>query len=70
MIQLRKMAMFGFPEIARELGADPAQILNNHGLPADYFNAIEVDDVMTMHDAEKLMKTLADMNLNCELVVA
>ena len=60
MIQLRKMAMFGFPEIARELGADPAQILNNHGLPSDYFKAIKVDDLMTMQDAEQLMETLAD----------
>jgi AraC-like DNA-binding protein len=54
------MAMFGFPEIARELGADPAQILNNHGLPSDYFKAIKVDDLMTMQDAEQLMETLAD----------
>ena len=60
MIQLRKMAMFGFPEIARELGADPAQILNSHGLPSDYFKAIKVDDLMTMQDAEQLMETLAD----------
>tara|TARA_B110000444_G_scaffold177892_1_gene166562 strand:+ start:1779 stop:2780 length:1002 start_codon:yes stop_codon:yes gene_type:complete len=59
-IQLRKMAMFGFPEIARELGADPAQILNSHGLPSDYFKAIKVDDLMTMQDAEQLMETLAD----------
>jgi|TARA_B110000438_G_scaffold68681_1_gene68963 AraC-like DNA-binding protein len=54
------MAMFGFPEIARELGADPAQILNSHGLPSDYFKAIKVDDLMTMQDAEQLMETLAD----------
>ena len=60
MTELRKMALAGFTEIALELGANPTQILNNHGLPADYFKDIKVDDLMTMREAEKLLKTLAD----------
>ena len=60
MTELRKMALAGFTEIALELGANPTQILSNHGLPADYFKDIKVDDLMTMREAEKLLKTLAD----------
>lgn len=60
MTELRKMALAGYTEIALELGANPTQILNNHGLPADYFKDIKVDDLMTMREAEKLLKTLAD----------
>lgn len=60
MTDLRKMALTGFPEIARELGADPTQILNNYGLPYDYFTNIKADDLMTIEEAEQLLRTLAN----------
>ena len=60
MTDLRKMALTGFPEIARELGADPIQILNNHNLPYDYLNNIKIDDLMTLEEAEQLLGTLAN----------
>jgi AraC-like DNA-binding protein len=62
MTTLRKMAMEGYPELARELGVNPTLILQNHGLPYDFFSAIKVDDLMTLEQAENLIRSLANQS--------
>ncbi len=46
MSQLRKMALSGFVETAKDLNLATDEILHSHGLNANYFDRIGVDEMM------------------------
>ena len=59
MAQLRKMALSGFVETAKELNLATDEILYAHGLNANYFDRIGIDEMMDFELAIKLIESVA-----------
>ena len=59
MAQLRKMALSGFVETTKELNLKSDEILYSHGLNANYFDRIGIDEMMDFELAIKLIESVA-----------
>ena len=61
MAQLRKMALSGLIETATDLGLETDEFLHSHGLNANYFDHIGIDEMMEFDLATELIESVAKM---------
>lgn len=62
MAQVRKMALGGFVETARELNVDPDRIFHEFGLDSNFLTKIENDDMMDFELADNLIRSLSKIS--------
>ena len=62
MAEVRKMALGGFIETARELNVDSDRIFHEFGLDSNFLTNIENDDMMDYELADNLVRSLAKIS--------
>ena len=62
MAEVRKMALGGFIETARELNVDPDRIFHEFDLDSNFLTNIENDDMMDYELADNLVRSLATIS--------